>query len=366
MPARWRAVTVASVEIEAANHCLIEVYAVIIRTQAYPRAGLIGNPSDGYFGKTISLAFSNFRADVVLYETPELEILPSQKDHSCFSSIADLVRDVRLHGYYGGVRLLKATVKTFYTYCQENQITLHDKNFTIRYHSDIPHGVGLAGSSAIITACLRALMAFYGVSVPKYVQANLVLAAEKSELHIPAGLQDRVIQVYEGLVHMDFAEPIMNKQGYGHYEPLDPALLPKLYIAYRDDFSEPTEKLHNDLRLRFNQGEKRVVSAMRFWARLTDQVKKRLTNGQADAIGDLLDANFNRRRQLCKISTDNLRMVEEARAAGASAKFTGSGGAVIGTYKDERMFNELRKRLRKLKIKIIKPKIVAGDRRSRP
>jgi glucuronokinase len=50
------------------------------------------------------------------------------------------------------------------------------------------------------------------------------------ELHIPAGLQDRVIQVYEGLVFMDFAQEIMRKQGYGRYEPLEPKLLPKLYM----------------------------------------------------------------------------------------------------------------------------------------
>lgn len=338
---------------------------MIIRTQAYPRAGLIGNPSDGYFGKTISFVFSNFRAEVVLYETPELEILPSQKDHSCFDNISDIVRDVRLHGYYGGIRLLKATIKTFYDYCQDNQIALHDKNFTIRYCSDIPHGVGLAGSSAIITACLRALMAFYGVSIPKYVQANLVLAAENNELHIPAGLQDRVIQVYEGLVHMDFAEEIMARQGYGNYTSLAPSLLPRLYVAYRDDFSEPTEKFHNNIRLRFEQGERKVVNAMRFWARLTDKVRHRLLNDQADQIGELLDANFNRRRQIYKISDDNLRMVEEARSTGASAKFTGSGGAIVGTYKNQQMFVELRKRLGKLNIKVIKPKIPNPEGRTR-
>jgi len=338
---------------------------VIIRTRAYPRAGLIGNPSDGYFGKTIALVFSNFQADVVLYETPELEILPSEKDLSHFSGISDIVRDVRLHGYYGGLRLLKATVKKFYDYCQDNQITLHDKNFTIRYASNIPHGVGLAGSSAIITACLRALMAFYGVSIPKYVQANLVLSAETNELHIPAGLQDRVIQVYEGLVYMDFAEQTMIKQGYGNYESLDTALLPKLYIAYRDDLSEPTEKFHNDIRLRFNQGERKVVNAMRFWARLTEQVRKALVGGQVDRIGEALDANFNRRQKIYRISEENIRMVEAARSVGASAKFTGSGGAIIGTYKDERMFKELRKQLRKLKIKVIKPKIVPGEGKPR-
>ncbi|MGE5296128.1 MAG: mevalonate kinase, partial [Solirubrobacterales bacterium] len=208
----------------------------------------MGNPSDGYFGKTISFAFSNFRAEVVLYETPELEILPSEKDRSCFSSIQTLVNDVQLHGYYGGIRLLKATIKRFFDYCRENQIDLHDKNFSIRYSSNIPHGVGLAGSSAIITACLRALMAFYGVSFPRYIQANLVLAAETQELHIPAGLQDRVIQAYEGLVYMDFAKEIMDRQGYGNYEPMDPRLLPKLYVAYMDDLSEPTEKFHSNIR----------------------------------------------------------------------------------------------------------------------
>jgi glucuronokinase len=338
---------------------------VIIRTKAYPRAGLVGNPSDGYFGKTISFAFNNFQAEVVLYETPELEILPSLKDHSRFDSVADLVRDVRLHGYYGGIRLLKATVKTFFDYCQENQIELHDKNFTIRYSSNIPHGVGLAGSSAIITACLRALMTFYGVSIPKYVQANLVLGAEVRELHIPAGLQDRVIQVYEGLVYMDFAREIMDKQGYGDYEPLDPKLLPRLYVAYRDDLSEPTEKFHNNIRLRFEQGERKVVGAMRFWANLTDKVKKCLLSGDTEAVGALLDANFNRRLQIYQLSDENVRMVETARSTGASAKFTGSGGAIVGTYPDERTFTELRKRLRKLNIRLIKPKIVPGKGNAR-
>jgi len=350
----------------ADNSLVLRNCDVIIRAKAYPRAGLVGNPSDGYFGKTISFAFSNFCAEVVLYETPELEILPSEKDRSCFRSIAGLVRDVQLHGYYGGVRLLKATVKTFYDYCRENQIDLHDKNFTIRYTSDIPHGVGLAGSSAIITACLRALMAFYGVSIPKYVQANLVLSSETGELHIPAGLQDRVIQVYEGVVYMDFAREIMEKQGYGSYEPLDPRLLPRLYVAYRDDLSEPTEKFHNNIRIRFDQGEPRVLKAMEFWARLTDKTKRCLLNGHLDEVPALLDANFDRRRQIYRISEDNIRMVEAARRVGASAKFTGSGGAIVGTYTDERMFRELKKSLRKLNIHLVKPKIVPGTGNSKP
>jgi glucuronokinase len=342
---------------------------MIIRTKAYPRVGLVGNPSDGYFGKTISFAFSNFRAEVVLYETPELEILGSEKDHSRFESIRRLANDVELHGelhgYYGGIRLLKATVKRFYDYCRDNQVELHKKNFTIRYDSNVPHGVGLAGSSAIITACLRALMMFYGVSITKYTQANLVLSAEVDELHIAAGLQDRVIQVYEGLVYMDFSKDIMTGQGYGHYESLDPRLLPPLYVAYRDDLSEPTEVFHNNIRDRFERGDREVTDAMRYWAGLTDEVKRCIVKGQAEKIGEMLDANFDRRCKIYRLGEENLKMVETARSAGASAKFTGSGGAIVGTYRDQQMFKQLTKALRKLNIKVVKPKIVSSKGKDR-
>jgi glucuronokinase len=236
---------------------------------------------------------------------------------------------------------------------------LNEKNFTIRYHSDIPHGVGLAGSSAIITACLRALMKFYGVSIAKYTQANLVLSAEVDELHIAAGLQDRVIQVYEGLVYMDFSKDIMTKQGYGLYEPLDPGVLPKLYVAYREDFGEPTEVFHNNIRERFERGDAEVASAMRYWAGLTDKTMRYLVDGRTEKIGELLNANFDRRRKIYQLSKENLKMVETARSTGASAKFTGSGGAIVGTYQDEQMFQQLKNKLLKLKIKTIKPKIVS-------
>jgi glucuronokinase len=336
---------------------------MIVKAKAYPRAGLVGNPSDGYFGKTISFAFRNFSAKVLLYETPELEILPNNKDSSVFSSLQELVNDVHLHGYYGGIRLLKATIKKFYDYCRDNDIELHNKNFTIRYESDIPHGVGLAGSSAIITACLRAIMTFYGVSIPKYTQANLILSCELDELQIAAGLQDRVIQAYEGLVYMDFNEATFTKRGYGIYEQLDTKLLPSLYIAYREDLSEISGKVHNTIRDRFERGEPSVVSAMQYWARLTDKVKYCLLKGEKEKIAKLLNSNFDRRKKIYSISSRNLQLVEEARSVGASAKFTGSGGAIVGTYKDQRMFNALKKRLHKLNVKIIKPQIAfAQDR----
>jgi len=45
---------------------------MLIKTHSFARAALIGNPSDGYFGKTIAFTFSEFMAEVEMYETPGL------------------------------------------------------------------------------------------------------------------------------------------------------------------------------------------------------------------------------------------------------------------------------------------------------
>ena len=128
---------------------------LIIHKRAYARAGLLGNPSDGYNGKTISVIVRNFWAEVVLYEWDSVEIVLAEDDRARFRSIYDLERDVQLHGYYGGIRLIKATIKRFAEYCQAQNLALHERNFSIRYQTNIPRQVGLAGSSAIITATLE-------------------------------------------------------------------------------------------------------------------------------------------------------------------------------------------------------------------
>lgn len=336
-----------------------------IRTRAFARAGLVGNPSDGYGGKTIAFVVREFAAEVELGEASRIEIIPNDRDRLEFASLEALVNDVRQYGYYGGIRLLKATLKRFHDFCEKHGLALPRRHFTLRYESNIPNLVGLAGSSAIVTACLRALMEFYGVTIPKPLQPDLILSVERDELGIPAGLQDRVAQVYQGLVYMDFDPEFQRQHGHGRYEELDPRFLPPLYIAYRRDLAEGTEVLHGNLRERFNRGEPAVLAAMTFWAALADQVRERLLSGEGASIGPLLDANFDRRREVCTdargrcaISEGNLRLVAAARSCGASAKFTGSGGAIVGTYPDEATYARLRQTLGALDIEVLKPTIL--------
>ncbi len=331
---------------------------LLIRKKAYARAGLIGNPSDGYHGKTLSITVGNFAAQVTLYEWDQLEIVFSEKDQTRFRSIDELARDVKLHGYYGGVRLVKATIKRFVEYCRRNGHELHCQNFSIRYESDIPRQVGLAGSSAIIVATLRCLMEFYHVEIPRQVQPSLALSVETEELGIAAGLQDRVIQVYGGLVYMDFARERMTQQDdfrCGVYEPLDPAKLPPLYIAYSTDASEPTEVVHNHLRARYEQGDADVRQAMERFAGLTVEARQAILDGQAKRLGELIDENFDLRRTICRIPAPQVEMVERARSTGATAKFAGSGGAIIGTYPDESAFERLKSELATIGCSAVKP-----------
>ena len=89
---------------------------MIIEERAYARAGLLGNPSDGYFGKTISISVKNFGAHITLYESPELCIEPEEHDLNLFPNVYTLIERINQHGYYGGERLIKAAIKKFVEY----------------------------------------------------------------------------------------------------------------------------------------------------------------------------------------------------------------------------------------------------------
>ncbi len=288
----------------------------LIRKRACARAGLVGNPSDGYGGKTISAAVRNFWAEVVLYEWDTLDIVLAGDDRARFASIQDLAKDVKLHGYYGGIRLVKATIKRFVDYCQGRGLQLHNRNFSVRYQTNVPRQVGMAGSSAIIVATLRCLMEFYGIEMAKEAQPSFVLSIEREELNIAAGLQDRVAQVYEGLVYMDFSpecERLVDGFQTYHYEPLDPALLPPLYLAYHDNLSEPTEIFHNDIRGRFNRGEEKVVNAMRRCAGLAAQGRQALLGKDYGTFGRLMNENFDTRLSIYDLPRWQVEMIEAAR-----------------------------------------------------
>lgn len=330
----------------------------IITERAHARAALAGNPSDGYGGKTLSIAIENYAATVVVYEWPELEIIPSPSEGVRFDSLADLSLDVERNGYYGALRLVKASIKRFYDYCQENRVALPARNFTLRYDTDVPRGVGMAGSSAIITATFRALMRFYNVEIPQPILPNWILSVEQRELGIQAGLQDRVAQVYGGLTYMDFDAQKTARDGHGHYETLDANLLPPLYLAFQTDLAEPSDIVHNNLRARYDAGDAAIHGAMEELKSITDAARAAIERGHADELARCIDANFDVRDRIMKVASGHKAMIVAARGAGASANFAGSGGAIVGTFSGSQLdFERLQSALGALGCKVIVPRV---------
>ncbi len=331
---------------------------MIIESRAYARAGLLGNPSDGYFGKTISIIVRNFGASVSLYESPELRIEEMEDDRNTFRNIYHLVDSVKLSGYYGGTRLIKAAIKKFVEYCESTGIRTGGRNFTIRYRSSIPRQVGLAGSSAIITATMKALMQFYEVDIPVHILPTLILKAESEELGINAGLQDRVIQVYEGCVFMDFDRSFLEKNGFGQYARIDPALLPKLYLAYKVELGKVSGAVLNNIREKYEKGDVLVTGTLKELAEVAEQGREAILKSDYNKLSELIDRNFDLRSTIMKISGSNMELVMTARKCGASAKFSGSGGAIIGMYEDDEMLRRLIVNLQKVNARVIKPIIM--------
>lgn len=323
-----------------------------VHARAQARVGLMGNPSDGYNGKSVSLTLENFWVDVWAWPSATTRILLHPLyDPIEFRSPEELVAISKREGYSGGTRLLMAAIYRFYRQCQEHGVKLRgDTGVTLKYHTNVPRQVGLAGSSAIITAILRALAAFHridtderlasaGLSKPK--MPGFVLAIESEELGISAGLQDRVVQWYEGLVHMDFNKDAIDSLGHGTYTNLSIGVLPQLFLAYAPDPSD-SGRIHMPIRKRWLDGDKEVVDAMQDIASNCDATRELLAEAEAKStpksvvarkLGALVRRNFKGRLDLFTapaLGDVNLQMIGIGEGLGAAAKFPGSGGAVVG------------------------------------
>jgi len=279
--------------------------------RAYARAALLGNPSDGYGGRTIGFAMRNFGAEVRVEESSRSEIEPGAAQ----ALLAATVR--RFHAHLGAVGEPVAAVP-----------------LQVRWHTSIPREVGLGGSSAIVIAALRALCSLTGTSIEPEVLPSLALSVETQELGIDAGLQDRVAQTYEGLTFMDFEPRALAARGHGEYERLDPSLLPPLLVAYRAEAAEPSARPHADLRRRFEAGDPDVRSAIDEIADLATRGRGCLLEGDHAMLRELVDRNLEARRRLHELDPRHIRMVAAARSAGAVANYAGSGGAITAIPAD--------------------------------
>ena len=167
--------------------------------------------------------------------------------------------------------------------------------------------------------------------------------------------------MYNGLVFMDFEKAYLEEHGYGRYERLSMSLLPNLYVAYDPNRAEESGKAHKKVKKLFEQKRPDILSAMSEFADIAQKGRDALVAGRKDELSALIDANFDLRDSIFNVSEENRRMVKVARSVGASSKFAGSGGAIVGTYEDEEQFGKLSAALSGIGCRILKPVIADND-----
>lgn len=278
--------------------------AASARASAPARAALAGNPSDGYGGATLAVAVGNYAAEVRVARAAVPSVEPPSP-------------------------LVSAAVRRFAAEHAPGAGAVE-----VRWSTTIPREVGLAGSSAIVTAVMRALAELHGLQLELARLPGLVLAVEQQELGIVAGLQDRVAQAYGGVTFMDFDPAYMARHGHGRYERLDLGLLPPLYLAHRPEAAEHSGRVHGDLRARFERGDERVRRGMYELAALAHEARAALLSGDSARLAACIDGSYDVRASLLELDPRHVEMVEAARALGACANYAGSGGAIVGLCRD--------------------------------
>ena len=296
---------------------------------AHARAGLLGNPSDGYGGKAVALAIANFRARVTVEASDRFELRPGPTDGMRFRSARHAARAFAATGSDDGLRLMRAALKRFAA--ESKEFASLDENdpllrFALGYETDVPRQVGLGGSSAVVVDTLRGLCEWFGSRIEPARLAELALAAELEDLGIAAGAMDRVIQSHGGLMVMDLKEP----RGPDSYQALDPAWLPPLFIAWDPFGGEPSGRAHGKLRARWLAGDPEVLQMIEAFRKLVDEGVACLRSGDHERFCDHMNTNFEMRTAIFDVSERDRGLVTIAVGQGGAAKLCGSGGAVVG------------------------------------
>jgi glucuronokinase len=310
----------------------------------HARAALLGNPSDGFGGATIAFELPHFAAVVDARESESI-LIEAEGLRLDFPDAGALVAAGRDRAYPAGgpAALLMATAKRFCERLADGGAGLETIGFELRLRSSsIPPQVGLAGSSAIVIAGLRALSELFAHEIKRELLPGLALACETEELGIAAGLQDRVVQTYGGLVFMDFDPALVKGRGYGNYVPLDSDLLPVVVVAYRPDAAGDSGLAHSPMHERYAAGDPEVVATMAAIATLAYEGCAALQTGDRERLGSLMARNFELRQSIYELDPRHTAMIDAARSVGAAANFAGSGGAVVALPAAGAPIDELR------------------------
>lgn len=271
-------------------------------------------------------------ATVEVTPCDRFEINHSPTVDDTFNDLDGLCDRVDRYGYGDARQLVMATLRSL-----RRHVDAQISPMRLSVRSTIPRSVGLAGSSAIVIATIRAIVAQHADATWAHrldddpsLLASVALDAEERELDITAGLQDRVVQSYGTPVFMDFSrlEQITGTElQRGSYEALPwPGGI--VFVAAVEAAASPSDATHRSLRDDFDSG---VGGTRRLMGEIATQAQAAaaaLQRGDIAALGAAMDSTLDLRQSMMVLDPRHLAMAEVARSRGGHANWSGSGGAV--------------------------------------
>jgi glucuronokinase len=113
----------------------------------------------------------------------------------------------------------------------------------------------------------------------------------------------------------------------------------------------------SDIRLAYEKKDPATINVLKRLAEIAAEGREGYLRRAFSRWPALMDENFDLRARIMRISEGDLEMIKTARRCGASAKFAGSGGSIIGIYDGEDMYEQLVRELGRLGAAVLKPTI---------
>ncbi len=291
------------------------------------RAGIVGNPTDGYGGSVISCSLAA-RARVVIEDADEFRVqvgelatvFRAKRDYLLKNDRFDVVRAVMQ--FFGRT----------------------DLKVSVTVTTDVPVQGGLSGSTAILASLVAAFMKMWGRETSRYHLAETLRIIELNYLKIHCGYQDHYMTTFGGINFMDFREKEnyrrLADEIYATVEPLTPHVSQLPFLLAHSGIRHVSGAVHLPIRERWLEGEKIVVEGYERISAIARRGKRALIERDWETLADLMNENHRIQHEISHVGERNLRMMNAAIENGAlAAKLAGAGGGgtiIILTHDPER------------------------------
>jgi galactokinase/mevalonate kinase-like predicted kinase len=306
------------------------------------RIGILGNPSDIYSGKVISMAIQ-YRAHIWLKQSRKFSVrtVSGEEEPELTRLIEKSLTRLRNEGFVSGDRALEVIVKT-----------------------RIPRQSGMGGSTAIILAFLNACRKMFKLNISNYLLAEITQKIEHKELGITAGYNDRYCIAFGGLLFMDFSGKNIDRElwegePYAKIRPMKAKCIP-LVCGYWG-IRRRSGDVHALIRERYIQGDGEVIEAVRRLIRITDEGEKAITDSDWNVLAKLMNENYEIARNIgwAHPIDEKLRNIGLMNGAKA-AKLGGAGNGGVMIFLIQEKTGRLVKALKDAGAKVFIPKVSEG------